>query len=192
MQIIPKKAQIYSAHATETLYDIYIAGWKIQFHVWLYLKLLIHGYMPWVVNQWYCAFTVVINHHSHSLSSMGFLPDTQNCGAHAPRMPGTFSPSPQVSDPDMHHGTCVTHVPWCMPGSLTSGFLWNRQRGKTFRHSRHMRNLPFYVSGKRPVVEFIWKQFTFTAMLVTKNKTSKIYHFSMFISMAFRVRGGLH
>ena len=32
-------------------------------------------------------------------------------GAHAPGMRGTFSPSPQVSDPDMHHGTCVTHVP---------------------------------------------------------------------------------
>ena len=24
-----------------------------------------------------------------------------------------------VSDPVMHHGTCVTHVPWCMSGSLT-------------------------------------------------------------------------
>ena len=31
--------------------------------------------------------------------------------AHAPGMPGTFSPPPRVSDPDMHHGTCVTHVP---------------------------------------------------------------------------------
>ena len=40
--------------------------------------------------------------------------------AHAP---GTFSSPPRVSDPDMHHGTCVTHVPWWMPGSLTSGFL---------------------------------------------------------------------
>ena len=28
---------------------------------------------------------------------------------------------PLVSDPDMHHGTCVTHVPWCMSGSLTCG-----------------------------------------------------------------------
>ena len=73
-------------------------------------------------------------------------------GAHAPGMPGTFSPSPQVSYPDMHHGTCVTHVPWCMPGSLTSGFLWNRWRGKRSRHSRRMRNLQFYVSGKRPMV----------------------------------------
>ena len=51
-------------------------------------------------------------------------------GAHAPGMLGTFSPSPQVSDPDMHHGTCVTHLPWCMPGSLTIGFLWNRRRGE--------------------------------------------------------------
>ena len=24
-----------------------------------------------------------------------------------------------VSDPGMHHGTCVRHVPWCMSGSLT-------------------------------------------------------------------------
>ena len=52
--------------------------------------------------------------------------------ADAPGMPGTFSPPPRVSDPDMHHGTCVTHVPWCMPGSLTIGFLWRWPRGKTF------------------------------------------------------------
>ena len=44
----------------------------------------------------------------------------------APVMPGTISPPPTlrkplVSDPGMHHGTCATHVPWCMPGSLTRG-----------------------------------------------------------------------
>ena len=50
--------------------------------------------------------------------------------AHAPGMPGTFFPPPQFSDSDMHHGTCVTHVPWCMPGSLTSGFLWIQWREK--------------------------------------------------------------
>ena len=38
---------------------------------------------------------------------------------------GNVSPPPQVSDPDMHHGMCVTHVPWYMPGSLTSGSLWS-------------------------------------------------------------------
>ena len=26
---------------------------------------------------------------------------------------------PLVSDPGMHHGTCVAHVSWCMSGSLT-------------------------------------------------------------------------
>ena len=72
-------------------------------------------------------------------------------GAHAPGMPGTFSPSPRVSDPDMHHGTCVTHVPWCMPVSLTSGFLWNRWWGKRSRYFWRMRNPQFYVSGKRPM-----------------------------------------
>ena len=54
----------------------------------------------------------------------------------------------QVSDPGMHHGTCVTHVSWCMSGSLT------RAGGeKRSRHSRRMRNLQFYISGKRPIAE---------------------------------------
>ena len=42
--------------------------------------------------------------------------------AHAPGIPGTFSTPLRASNPVMHHGMCVTHVPWCMPGSLTSGF----------------------------------------------------------------------
>ena len=46
--------------------------------------------------------------------------------AHASGMPGTFplhrlKRKPPVSDPGMHHGTCVTHVPWCMSGSLNRG-----------------------------------------------------------------------
>ena len=46
--------------------------------------------------------------------------------AHAPGMPVTFSRhrlqrKPLVSDPGMHHGTYVTHIPWCMSGSLTRG-----------------------------------------------------------------------
>ena len=59
-----------------------------------------------------------------------------------------------LSDPDMHHGTCVTHAPWCMPGSLTIGFLWRRWRGNRSRNSRRMRNPQFYVSGERPVYEW--------------------------------------
>ena len=73
--------------------------------------------------------------------------------AHAPGMPGTFSPPPRVSDPDIHHGTCGTHVPGFMPGSLTRGFLWSRWRGKRSRHSLRMRNSQLYASGKRPMAE---------------------------------------
>ena len=71
--------------------------------------------------------------------------------AHGSGMPGTFSPLPRVSDPNMHHGTCVVYVPWCMLGSLTSCFLWNRWWGKRSRHSRRMRNPQYFVSGKRPM-----------------------------------------
>ena len=74
--------------------------------------------------------------------------------AHAPGMPGTFPPPPPVSNPDMHHGICVTHMPWCMPGSLASGFLWSRWWGKRIRHSRRMHNPQFYVSGKRPTTGY--------------------------------------
>ena len=59
-------------------------------------------------------------------------------GAHAPGMSETFSPPPRVSDLDMHHGTWMTHVPWCMRGSLTSGFLWSRLWRKRSWHSRRI------------------------------------------------------
>ena len=35
--------------------------------------------------------------------------------------PRQLQRKPLASDPGMHHGTCVTHVPWCMSGSLTRG-----------------------------------------------------------------------
>ena len=63
-------------------------------------------------------------------------------------MLGTFSPPTQVSDPDMHHGSCVTHMTWCMLGSLTSGFLWSWCQGNS-RHSRRLHHPQFYVFGKR-------------------------------------------
>ena len=69
--------------------------------------------------------------------------------AHAPGMPGKFSPRLRVSDPDMHHGTCVTHVPWFMLGSLTNGFLWSRSRGKTF---------PAFPAHAQPTTLRIWKE----------------------------------
>ena len=66
-------------------------------------------------------------------------------------MPGSFSPAPQVGNPDMHHGTCVTHAPWCMPGSLTSSFLWSRWRRKTFPAFPVHAQPTVYISDKRPI-----------------------------------------
>ena len=90
---------------------------------------------------------------------------------HAPGMPGTFSLPPWVNDPDMHHDTCVTHVPWCMPGSLTRGFFLSRWRGKRSRPSRRMRNPQSYVSGKRPMV----RNADFSAMNQMKRPQRTIY-----------------
>ena len=58
---------------------------------------------------------------------MGLLPDTKNCGLLMRRECRERFPRPRlqrkplVSDPSMHHGTCVTHVPWSMLESLTRG-----------------------------------------------------------------------
>ena len=83
--------------------------------------------------------------------------------AHAP-----FSPPSLVSGSDMHHSMCVTHMPWCIPESLTSGFLWSRWRGKHSRHSRRMRNPQLYVSGNSPMVYIAqWTQ--------CQNSTAKLF-----------------
>ena len=65
--------------------------------------------------------------HSWQYLAIGLLPDTQNCGLRMRRecrkrfLRHWLQMKPLVSDPGMHHGTCVTHVPWCMSGSLTPG-----------------------------------------------------------------------
>ena len=55
----------------------------------------------------------------------GAQPDTQIVGYACAGNAGSvfhrlqLQRNPLVSDPSMHHGTCVTHVPSCMPGTLT-------------------------------------------------------------------------
>ena len=54
----------------------------------------------------------------------------------------------------MNHGRCVLHVPWCMPGSLTSGFLWSRRRGETLpAFPAHAQSCN--VSCKRPMGDWV-------------------------------------
>ena len=70
------------------------------------------------------------------------------CVLHALGMAGTFFPPPTarkplVSDPGMHHCTCVTHVPWCMSRSLTRG------GGETF---------PAFPAHVQPAILRIWQE----------------------------------
>ena len=87
--------------------------------------------------------------------------------AHAPGMPGTFSPPLRVSDPDMHRCTCVTHVPWFSMGSLTGGFLWSRWQGNVPGISGACAtcNFTYLVRGPWSVLQFC-KRFATTPHLV--------------------------
>ena len=79
---------------------------------------------------------------------MGLLPHRQNWGLSMRRECRERFPShrlqmkPLVSDPGMHHGTCVTH----------GGIANPQRRGKRSQHSRRTRNPQFCASGKRPMV----------------------------------------
>ena len=96
----------------------------------LWISMLVNGAVLTMATDWLVAVT-----------SMGLLPDTYTCGLCMRRecrerfSRHRFHREPLVSDPGMHHGTCVTH-----------GMANPRWCGK---RSRRMRNLPFYVSGKR-------------------------------------------
>ena len=76
---------------------------------------------------------------------MGLLPDTQNDGLRLRRecfpRPG-LQMKQLVGDPGMHHGTCVTHVPWCMSESLT------REGGENVPGACATRNFTYLVSLK--------------------------------------------
>ena len=51
-----------------------------------------------------------------------------------------------VSDPGMHHGTCATHVLWCMTGSLTH---CDGENVPSIPGACATRNFPYLVRGPR-------------------------------------------
>ena len=55
---------------------------------------------------------------------MDLLPDTRNCGCACAGNAGNVFPV--TAGERSRHAS--RHVPWCMPGSLTSGFIWNRRQ----------------------------------------------------------------
>ena len=81
----------------------------------------------------------------------GSLPDTPNCRLCMRRecrerfLRHRFQRKPLVNDLNIHHGTCVTHVPWCMSGSLTHGGWKNLVPGIPWACTA--RNFAYLVSG---------------------------------------------
>ena len=87
--------------------------------------------------------------------AMGLLPDTLNDGLRMHRECRERFPrhrlqwKPLISDPGMHPGTCVTHVPWCMTGSQIRG---GRESVSGIPGACALHNPQFCVCGKRPLV----------------------------------------
>ena len=125
--------------------NLQIVPWEIQSIFEWYIKIL-HLFDSDVILRYTASFEVTFNNKFDIViplmcwftlwilgsSSMvpgvawlGLLPDTQNCELRMhrecrERFPRHWLQRKQlVSDPGMHHGTCVTHVPWCTSGSLT-------------------------------------------------------------------------
>ena len=65
-----------------------------------------------------------------------------------------------VSDPGMHHGTCVTHVPWCMSGSLSCG------GGE---------NVPGIPGACAPAILCIWQEAHATALKICSQIVFYVY-----------------
>ena len=84
--------------------------------------------------------------------SMGILPDTQNCGLRMrwerrERFPRhRLQRKPLVSDPSMHHGSCVTHMPWCMSRSQTRG------------GGENVPGIPAFPAHAQPAILRIWSE----------------------------------
>ena len=66
-----------------------------------------------------CICPLLIQWASYQIRKIAGCACAGNAGNVFPRH--RLQRKPLVSNPGMHHGTCVTHVSWCMSGSLTRG-----------------------------------------------------------------------
>ena len=81
-----------------------------------------------------------------SVESMGLLPVTQNCGCACAGNAGNVFPV-TAGERSRHASRHVRHVPWCMPGSLTNGFLLKSAAGEKF---------PAFPAHAQPAILRIW------------------------------------
>ena len=102
-----------------------------------------------------CNSKLRMDHHKCYLNdSMSLLPDTQKCEKCMLRECRERFPhhrlqrKPLVSDFSMHHGTCVTHVPWCMSGHYVP----------SISGACTTRNFMYLAIGPSNAVHVLWKK----------------------------------
>ena len=85
-----------------------------------------------LMNNYHCNIMILHCLNSHLDRSVSLLeparaPEAENCGLRMRQecrerfLRHWLQRKPIFSDPCMHHGTCVTHVPWSISGSLIRG-----------------------------------------------------------------------
>ena len=92
---------------------------KIAVHVGFYITFGTQYTLIWQVKWWWTWVLTIVVWASYQIRKIAGCACAGNAGNVFPRR--RFQRKLLVSDPGMHHGTCVTHVPWCMTGSLTCG-----------------------------------------------------------------------
>ena len=90
--------------------------WVMVWH-WTGSKLAMTGHQNSSKGQWVKG--LYSSWASYQIRKIAGCACAGNAGNGFPRR--RFQRKLLVSDPSMHHGTCVTHVPWCMPGLPTCG-----------------------------------------------------------------------
>ena len=93
---------------------------------------------------------------------------------------------PQISDPGMHHVTCVTHVPWCMSGSLTrdgEGNVPGFPGACTTRNYTYLVRYPWL--SIRVVVNRRWSFTRGHINMISKDNTRTMEQFVFVVSSAF-------
>ena len=105
----------------------YVHKSYVKYQMWLVGNLYVKN-----TGSWDCSQLTSVSCFWNWYSDNGLLLSGQWASYHIRKIAGCacagnvfprrrFQRETLVSDPGMHHGTCVTHVPWCMSGSLTCG-----------------------------------------------------------------------
>ena len=115
------EVHVFRCHVNNFSLPICICGCNISSDVFMLICFNLHVVTLWsLVIEEIKGFQIVLN---SELNWIGLLLDTQNCGLCMRRECRERFPRHRLQrkDPGMHHGVCVTHVPWCRSRSLTRG-----------------------------------------------------------------------